>query len=213
MDFAQNNRLAQINEQTLIIGVDIAKRKHVARAIDDRGRDLVKRLVFTNSLQGFSNLIEWSESLSDQYERPNIIIGMEPTGHYWLNLAYYLKAQGIHVVVVNPMKVKRSKEMDDDSPTKNDTKDAKVIAQIIRDGRYHEPTLPEDVYAELREGMKLYDMIQEDMSSIKAQMHNALDRYFPEFLDVFKDWTGKAALHLLERGYLPEDIRKASEED
>ncbi|HLS07701.1 IS110 family transposase [Lentibacillus sp.] len=213
MDFTQNNRLAQINEQTLIIGVDIAKRKHVARAIDDRGRDLVKRLVFTNSLQGFSNLIEWSESLSDQYERPNIIIGMEPTGHYWLNLAYYLKAQGIHVVVVNPMKVKRSKEMDDDSPTKNDTKDAKVIAQIIRDGRYHEPTLPEDVYAELREGMKLYDMIQEDMSSIKAQMHNALDRYFPEFLDVFKDWTGKAALHLLERGYLPEDIRKASEED
>src|SRR5699024_12077140 len=92
-------------------------------------------------------------------------------------------AQGIHVVVVNPMKVKRSKEMDDDSPTKNDTKDAKVIAQIIRDGRYHEPTLPEDVYAELREGMKLYDMIQEDMSSIKAQMHHTLDRYFPEFLD------------------------------
>src|SRR5699024_1764323 len=120
-------------------------------------------------------------------------------GHYWLNLAYYLKAQGIHVVVVNPMKVKRSKEMDDDSPTKNDTKDAKVIAQIIRDGRYHEPTLPEDVYAELREGMKLYDMIQEDMSSIKAQMHNALDRYFPEFLDVFKDWTGKAALQDIKK--------------
>nr|WP_254901157.1 IS110 family transposase [Tuberibacillus sp. Marseille-P3662] len=57
MDFTQNNRLAQINEQTLIIGVDVAKRKHVARAIDDRGRDLVKRLVFTNSLQGFLNLI------------------------------------------------------------------------------------------------------------------------------------------------------------
>jgi len=31
---------------------------------------------------------------------------MEPTGHYWLNLAYYLKAEGKHVVVVNPMKVK-----------------------------------------------------------------------------------------------------------
>lgn len=44
-------------------------------------------------------------------------------------------------------------------------------------------------------------------------MHNALDRYFPEFLHVFKDWTGKAALYLLERGYLPEDICKISEED
>lgn len=44
----------------------------------------------------------------------------------------------------------------------------KSFAQVIRDGRYHEPILPEDVYAELREGMKLYDMIKEDQSSIKA---------------------------------------------
>ncbi len=171
MDFTQNKRIAQVNEQSLIIGVDVAKHKHVARAIDDRGRDLVKRLVFTNSYQGFLALIEWAKNLSEQHDRPNLLIGMEPTGHYWLNLAYYLKARDISVVVVNPMKVKRFKEMDDDSPTKNDTKDAKVIAQVMRDGRYHEPTLPEDVYAELREGMKLYDMIQEDIASIKAQMH------------------------------------------
>ncbi|MGD6858369.1 IS110 family transposase, partial [Bacillus infantis] len=84
-------------------------------------------------------------------------IGMEPTGHYWLNLAYFLKAKGEKTVVVNPMKVKKSKELDDDSSTKNDTKDAKVIAQVIRAGRYHEPILPEGLYAELREGIKLFD--------------------------------------------------------
>ncbi|KPH68447.1 MULTISPECIES: IS110 family transposase [Bacillaceae] len=213
MDFTQNNRLAQITTHTLIIGIDVAKHKHVARAIDDRGMDLSKRLIFTNTLEGFGQLMEWAKKLSEEYGRPNIMIGMEPTGHYWLNLAYYLKAEGIKPVVVNPMKVKRSKELDDDSPTKNDTKDAKVIAQVIRDGRYHEPILPEDVYAELREGMKLYDIMKEDQSSIKAQMHNALDRYFPEFLSVFKDWTGKAALHLLDKGYLPEDIVQSSEEE
>src|SRR5699024_7125720 len=191
--------LAQITTQTLIIGVDIAKHKHVARAVDDRGTDLTKRLVFNNTQEGFNKLMDWTKGLSEAYGRPNIMIDMEPTGHYWLNLAYYLKAEGIKTVVVNPMKVKRSKELDDDSPTKNDTKDAKVIAQVMRDGRYHEPILPEDVYAELREGMKLYDMIKEDQSSIKAQMNNASDRYFPEFLTVFKDWTGKAALHLLEQ--------------
>lgn len=212
MDFTQNQRLAQMNDRTLIIGVDVAKHKHVARVVDDRGRDLAKRLVFANTMPGFSELLSWARDLSEDHDRPDIVIGMEPTGHYWLNLAYHLKARGIHTVVVNPMKVKRFKEMDDDSPTKNDTKDAKVIAQIVRDGRFHEPTLPEDVYAELREGMKVYDIMQEDLSSIKAQMQNALDRYFPEFLQVFKDWTGKAALHLLEKGFLPEDIRQASEE-
>jgi transposase len=213
MDFTQNERLDQITENTLIVGIDVAKHKHVARAIDDRGRDLSKRLVFSNTMDGFEALKSWVNNLSAEHQKMDLIIGMEPTGHYWLNLAYYLKAREKHVVVVNPMKVKRSKELDDDSPSKNDTKDAKVIAQVIRAGRYHDPTLPEDVYAELREGIKLYDIIQEDLSSIKAQMHNVLDRYFPEFLTVFKDWTGKAALHLLEKGYLPEDVKARSEEE
>lgn len=213
MDFTQNERLAQITEETLIIGIDVAKHKHVARAIDDRGRDLAKRLVFTNDLTGFKQLLEWAQNLSDATNKPKLILGMEPTGHYWLNLAYHLKALGLHAVVVNPTKVKRTKELDDDSPTKNDTKDAKVIAQVIRAGRYHEPILPEGIYAELREGMKLHDMMQEDLASIKAQVHNALDRYFPEFLAVFKDWTGKAALHFLEKGYLPADIQTSSEEE
>ncbi|MGY0695037.1 IS110 family RNA-guided transposase [Virgibacillus sp. FSP13] len=212
MDFTQNERLAQITEKTIIIGIDVAKHKHVARAIDDRGRDLAKRLVFTNGFTGFKQLLDWAHCLLDETNRNDLILGMEPTGHYWLNLAYYLKAQGLHAVVVNPMKVKRTKELDDDSPTKNDTKDAKVIAQVTRAGRYHEPILPEGVFAELREGIKLHDMMQEDLASIKAQVHNVLDRYFPEFLTVFKDWTGKAALHFLRKGYLPKDIQSSSEE-
>ncbi|MDW4526906.1 IS110 family transposase [Rossellomorea marisflavi] len=213
MDFTQNERLNQINEQTLIIGIDIAKHKHVARAIDDRGIDLSKRLVFPNSLEGFQLLLEWARQLSADTSRPNLMLGMEPTGHYWMNLAYFLKSQGELPVVVNPMKVKKSKELDDDSPTKNDTKDAKVIAQVMRAGRYHEPTLPEGIYAELREGVKLFDIIQEDLSSIKAQIHNVLDRYFPEFLTVFKKWNGKMAMALLKLGYLPTDIRQKTEEE
>ncbi|MFZ0369494.1 MAG: IS110 family transposase [Halobacillus sp.] len=213
MDFTQNRRLSQIHEQTLIIGVDVAKHKHVARAIDDRGRDLTKRLTFSNNLAGFQALLAWGNELAAQHQRPHIIVGMEPTGHYWLNLAYQLKAAGLFPVVVNPTKVKRSKELDDDSPSKNDTKDAKVIAQIIRDGRYHEPLLPEGIFAELREGMKLHDMIQEDLSALKARMHNALDRYFPELLGVYDKWTTQTVLYLLEKSYLPQDLCQRSEED
>jgi transposase len=51
---------------------------------------------------------------------------MEPTGHYWLNLAYYLKHHQIRVVVVNPLHVQRTRELDDNSPTKND-----VIQKLI----------------------------------------------------------------------------------
>jgi len=60
------------------------------------------------------------------------------------------------------MKVNRPKELDDDSPTMSDIKDVKVIVQVMRDGCYHEPILPEDVHAELRKGMNLYNMIKEN---------------------------------------------------
>jgi transposase len=39
------------------------------------------------------------------------MFGMEPTGHYWLNLAYFLKAKGYDVVLVNPMHVKNLKKI------------------------------------------------------------------------------------------------------
>ena len=36
-------------------------------------------------------------------------------------------------VVCNPMYVKRSKELEDNPPTKNDAKDALVIARLVKD--------------------------------------------------------------------------------
>jgi transposase len=58
----------------------------------------------------------------DQNKMEKVIVGMEPTGYYLLNLAHYLKGKNIKFVVVNPMHVKKSKELDDNSPSKNDVK-------------------------------------------------------------------------------------------
>jgi transposase len=131
---------------------------------------------------------------------------MEPTGHYWLNLAHILKENNIKFVAVNPLHVKKSKELDDNSPTKNDVKDAKVIAQLVKDGRYAEPTIPQGVYAELRVAKKTRDLLTDDLQTVQGQIHNWLDRYFPEFLTVFKSWEGKAALQFLRLGALPNEL-------
>ena len=37
-----NHKINQITEQTLVVGIDIAKRKHYACVVDDRGRVLKK---------------------------------------------------------------------------------------------------------------------------------------------------------------------------
>ncbi|WP_257352402.1 IS110 family transposase, partial [Pseudalkalibacillus decolorationis] len=171
MNYKQNQKILQLTEQTVIIGVDIAKHKHVARAQDFRGVQFGKAFTFENSIEGFTRLCIWIEGLKDKQAKSEVIIGMEPTGHYWLPLAYWLKGKSIKAVVVNPGHVKKSKELDDNSPTKNDVKDARVIARLVEEGRYSEPNLPEGIYADLREGMNLYHHLMKDLQAVQGRMH------------------------------------------
>lgn len=213
MNYTQNQKITQITPSTLIIGIDIAKDKHVARAQDDRGIEFGKRLIFDNRINGFERLLKWVQSHMKEHQKDHVIFGVEPTGQFWFNLAYYLKARGYDFVLVNPMHVKKSKELDDNSPTKNDTKDAKVIAQLMKDGRYSVPNLLEGIYAELREGIKLRDQLVKQLMIIEGRTQNWLHRYFPEFLDVFADWKGKAAIHTLRLFPLPAEIQAMTPEE
>jgi hypothetical protein len=52
MKYKQNRKLMQITESTLIVGVDIARKVHVARAQDFRGIEYSSRLTFENTTLG-----------------------------------------------------------------------------------------------------------------------------------------------------------------
>lgn len=212
MNYNQNEKILQLTDETLIIGIDIAKHKHVARAQDFRGIQFGKPLYFENSSEGFQIFAIWMNDLTLQHDKSDVIIGMEPTGHYWLPLAYWLMEKQLKVVVVNPAHVKKSKELDDNSPTKNDVKDARVISRLIQDGRYSEPHLPEGIYAELREGMNMYEQLMKDLQAVQGRVHQWIDRYFPEYITVFANWEGKASIQVLKMGLFPEELIKIEEE-
>ncbi|QQK76258.1 IS110 family transposase [Salicibibacter cibarius] len=212
MNDTQNEKLAQITPETLVIGIDIAKNKHVARAIDDRGFEFGKRITFTNDREGFEKLLRWVEEHQADHQKTHVMVGMEPTGHYWFSLADYLDSCGHQLVLVNPSHVKRLKEIDDHSPSKNDTKDAMVIAKQVKDGRYSVPNLLEGIYAELREGIKLRDQLVQLKNQTEGRVQNWLHRYFPEFEQVFKDWDGVSALATLRTFPLPQAIAETTPE-
>lgn len=213
MNYNQNKRIMQINEQTLVIGVDIAKEKHVARAQDFRGIEYGKALSFRNDNKGFTEFYSWINNLCAEHDKDNVVVGMEPTGHYWFCLAKFLRHNGIKVAIVNPMHVKKSKELDDNSPTKNDPKDARVIAQLVKDGRFAEPNIPQGIYADLRIAMDLREILISELNSTKARIARWLDMYFPEFEDVFSSWEGKAALLTLRHLSIPSKVVKTNIED
>ncbi|NLI61171.1 MAG: IS110 family transposase [Clostridiales bacterium] len=213
MNYTQNEKIMSITERTLVVGVDIAKSIHYARAFDYRGIELAKVFRFENTREGLELFKEWISILEKENSKSSSIVGMEPTGHYWFNLGHFLKEEGIRLVLVNPFHVKRSKELDDNSPTKNDRKDPKTIAKLVIDGRYSIPYIPEGIYRDLRIVMDMRDSISKSLTRIKNRVIQWLDKYFPEFFDVFADWEGKAALITLREFPIPEKIIAAGIDD
>lgn len=124
MNYTQNSKIAQVTESTLVVGVDIGSEMNFARAFNWRGQELSKKVFrFSNSLEGFQSFLEYLKSYQTIASTEQIIVGCEPTGHYWFNLARYLNAQHINLALVNPYHVKQIKELDDNSPKKTDLKD------------------------------------------------------------------------------------------
>lgn len=208
----QNQRIQYISEQDLIVGADIAKETHVSRAIDFRGIELGKDCTFQNDLTGFETWLNWMQALCLQHLKTRVIVGIEPTGHYWFAMAEYLLKAGVKLVIVNPHHVNKSKELEDNSQTKNDYKDAKLIANLVRNGHYSEPKLPTKQFAELRILMNQREKIADQMGQVQRRIQNWLDRFFPEFTRVFSSWEGKAALITLRKFPLPADMQNRQAE-
>ncbi len=206
MKGTQNEKISQIKFETLVVGIDIGKETHYARAFDYRGIELARLLKFSNTDQGFQRLEQWMRDICKQQEKTEIIAGFEPTGHYWFTLGDHLKRQGYKLAIVNPFHVKRTKELDDNSPTKNDRKDPKTIAMLVKDGRYREVYIPDEIYQELREAVSERERLQEQLTSIYNRVVRWLDIRFPEFTTVFKDWRRNAALITLRSFPTPEKI-------
>ncbi len=208
MNFKQNEKLNQLSERSIVIGVDIASEIHYARAFDWRGVELGKVFKFSNDIEGFESVYAWIERLKIQSQKENVIVGAEPTGHYWFSLASYLKDQHIKLVLVNPFHVKRSKEFDDNHPSKTDAKDPKTIAKLVIEGRYNEPYIPEGIYAELRIAASCRMRIQKELNSIKNRIQRWLKIYFPEHETVFGTFEATSSMLVLQEAPLPKDMIK-----
>lgn len=95
-----NEKLMRIKD-TIVVGIDIAKNKHYARFVDYRGNLLFKTISFDNNKLGFEKLLETINQVKEKCGKVDVIIGCEPTGHYWFNLRDYLKRSNIELVIVS----------------------------------------------------------------------------------------------------------------
>ncbi len=208
--FTKNDKLTFISDDMLIPGCDIGSEMHYVRAIDSRGRELSRgAFSFSNSEGGFRSAKDWALELAAANDKHQIVPSLEPTGHYWFCLAAWMVSNGISVVQVNPYAVKQTKELEDNSQLRDDRKDPMLIANLVKDGNYGMPYLPEDLYADLRRLSMLRDQLTEDRIRNTNRLHREMKIYFPEYMDAFGKLDGAFTLEVLKVAPFPEDILKS----
>lgn len=207
MNYTQNSKIEQVTADTLVIGIDIGSDFNYARAFNWRGVEVDTRVFkFKNALEGFNSFGEWVNNMLEKTGKKKIIVGCEPTGHYWMPLGKFLKTHDVKMVFVNPFHVHQIKELDDNSPKKTDLKDPKTIAKLVVDGRYCIPYIPEGIYADLREAVSSRDRILKEINASSNRIQRWLKIYFPEYLGVYKKFDSKTGLMVLKEAPLPADI-------
>jgi len=181
---------------TLVVGVDISKHIHVASAQVIGSQELVfYGFSFENTKVGYESLLDKVKGFS----YANLTIGIEPTGHYWENFAYFLREKSIKMVFVNPLFTRRMKDIEDNTPAMTDAKDSRVITSLMLQGKVLNWAVPTGVYAELRVLSCIREQLCRDIIRKANQFHAYIDRLFPGFSDSFYDLLGQTAIHLARR--------------
>lgn len=199
-------------EETVVAGVDMAKRIPWGQFIDLKGLNIGKPFPFENNLHGFRRLVQSCREAMKQVGATRVVVAVESTGHYWKPLARFLRKQGITVVLVNAFHVKRTKETEDNTPTKTDRKDARLIARMAKDGKYLTCLLPDGAYADLRWLSQARRDKVRKRNAVVNQLHALLDQVFPEFPGQFSQLLGLTPIRLLELCPFPCDVLEHSVE-
>lgn len=191
----------------MIVGVDVGSEKHFFRAFNWRGIELTRKPVpFSNSMEGFNSFYNTVVELMQKNNLEEAMVGIEPTGHYWFDLGQFMSGKNIRFVMVNPHHVHKSKELDDNSPSKNDRKDPRIIAGLVREGRYFYSYMPTGVYAELRNASNRRFVLVEEQTRAKNRLQKWIAVYFPEYKGIYTHIDSKGGLLVLKHAATPDEI-------
>ena len=187
-----------------IVGLDVSKRFHVAYTASQK-----KPFTFEHHRAGFEKFKAW---LAEIALGQTPVFGMEPTGSYTRVLAHYLLQQGWRVNIVEGVHVKRIKLVYTNSPLKTDAVDARVIAELVAQGRCRRYEEHQLVYNEIRQLIEMYMRVSEYSVQTQNRIHNFVDTLFPELTLLQKQIKARTPRELLKTYPSPDQIAEADPE-
>ena len=194
-----------ILEATLVVGLDIGSKFNAMAFMNKEGDVLGRYPRVYNSWKGFEFFSNAINEVKSRNGFDSVIIGMEPTGHYWRKVAYFAKEKGYEVRFIRTTALKNQRALDLSSTAKSDMKDAIVIANIVREGKFIDTVIQDGVYRQLRTLAKTRERIKRYQTGAMNALRAAVDDYFPELFDVFYSVKSQGLCAVLERCPFPVD--------
>lgn len=177
------------------VGIDISKYKHDFCIISNTGEVIVENSSFENNKKGFQYFLDQLKP----YNKSNVQIAFEATGHYSLNLECFLTNQGFSCVKINPLVVHQFLKARSLRRTKTDKADSLTIASYQMSVPYKpNSNLLYNIYT-LKSLCRSREQLIKERSKFEVLLTNELDKSFPELKTFFNNMISTTLLYILEK--------------
>lgn len=177
------------------VGIDISKYKHDFCIIGDTGEAIVENSSFENNKKGFQNFLEQLKS----YNKQDVRIAFEATGHYSMNLELFLTNQDYSFMKVNPLVVHQFLKARSLRRTKTDKSDSFTIASYLMSTKYIPNSgLLYHIYT-LKSLCRSREQLIKERSKFAVLLTGELDKSFPELKSFFNNKISNTLLFILDK--------------
>lgn len=177
------------------VGIDISKYKHDFCIISNAGELIVENSSFQNNKIGFQCLLEHLKP----YNKSDIRIAFEATGHYSLNLELFLTNNGYTYIKTNPLIIHQFLKARSLRRTKTDKADSITIAKYLMSVPYQPNSDLLYTIFTLKSLCRARESLIKERSKFAVLLTNELDKSFPELKPFFNNMISNTLLYILEK--------------
>ena len=166
-------------EQLLCVSLDISKYFHVVMIHNGLGEIITPTFEIDIFQSGFERLCQAIDEALERTKAQVVLTGLEPTGHYFENLARQLLQRPQEVTLINSYAVKQNRQQQMMRRQKTDPIDVAAIGDLLRRGEGTAYRPPSGVYLQLQHLDRVRLAKVKMQTQLKNQIIGHLDRIFP----------------------------------
>lgn len=166
-------------DRILCVSLDISKYFHVVMMHNALGEIVTPTFEIDIFQTGFERLCQAIDEAVAQTQAQVVLVGMEPTSHYFENLARHLRERSRPVTLINSYAVKHNRDQQLMRREKTDAIDVAAIGDLLRRGEGSPFQPAAGVYLQLQQLDRVRLSKIKMRTMLKNQILGHLDRIFP----------------------------------